>query len=111
MQSLASRPTRSFSQLFPDALRVAAVVGLTTAVTGWAQEIRFAWEPSGIGKQLGSYIPQRLILKREAPQSLKKSPPDLAAPLYGEIKVGPREAQATRLVLLDEPADKPPRLF
>ena len=33
------------------------------------------------------------------------------APLYGEIKIGPKESPATCLVVLDEPDGKPSRLF
>lgn len=76
-----------------------------------AQESDLKWKSSEVTKDTGGYMPQRLKLSAAKPASVKKSPTDITAPLYGELKIGPTNAPATVVVLLDEPADKPSRLF
>jgi peroxiredoxin len=76
-----------------------------------APEARLSWQSSGIGNLVAGYAPQRAVLNSTKPATLKKAPSDVASPTYSEIKVGPRESAAVRIVLLDEPPDKPPRLF
>ena len=48
----------------------------------------FAPVPSGAMKEIGYYIPQRVELSTEKPESLTRAPADLSAPLYGEIAIG-----------------------
>ena len=90
---------------------VLIVAAMAFASTGTAQEASLKWLPTDAQKQLSGYMPQRLKLSDAKPASLKKSPDNLDAPQYGEIKIGPRENPGTRIVLLDEPEGKPSRLF
>ena len=88
------------------------VTGLALAASlATAQEANLKWLAADASKDLSGYMPQRLKLSSNAPVSLKKAPDGVSAPLYGEIKIGPRENPGTRLVLLDEPEGKPSRLF
>jgi len=82
---------------------------VTTAVA--APDVNLKWQASDANKDLGGYMPQRLKLSSNKPESLKKSPDGITTPLYGEIKMGPREKPGALLVLLDEPEGKPSRLF
>ena len=85
-----------------------SIVGLSVAT---AQDVNLKWLGTDASNELGYYMPQRLKLSSTKPDSLKKAPEGLLAPLYGEIKIGPKEARSTCLVILDEPAGKPSRLF
>lgn len=67
--------------------------------------------PSGAMSKMGGYFPLRLTLSGEKPDGLGKLPADLAAPLYGVLKLGPAEASKSFAVVLDEPDGKPSRLF
>ena len=60
---------------------------------------------------MGGYMPQRLAISAEKPAGIKKLPADLSAPLFGLLKFGPSDAPTTIAVVLDEPDDKPSRLF
>lgn len=93
--------------------RAAAVVVSTFAIaaSAGAEGARLQWQSSDAHQKLGNYSPQRLQLTNAKPASVKKAPADLAAPLYGELKLGPKEAPGTTLFLLDEPEGKPARLF
>lgn len=93
--------------------RAAAAVlsALVLAVSASAEEVQLEWQSSGANKKLGGYSPQRIQLSRVQPDSVKKAPADLTEPLYGELKLGPKEAQGTTLIILDEPTGKPARLF
>lgn len=82
-------------------------VPVCLALTASAQEAGLKWIGSDASKDLGGYMPQRLKLSADKPAALKKAPADLAAPLYGEIKFG----TATHILVLDEPAGRPSRLF
>lgn len=65
----------------------------------------------GAMSKIGSYVPQRLTLSADKPRGLLKEPADLAAPLYGTLKLGPAENPTTVIVILDEPNGRPSRLF
>jgi thiol-disulfide isomerase/thioredoxin len=88
-----------------------ALISISCVATATAQEVNLKWLGKDASKDLGGYMPQRLKLSSTKPESLKKSPDGLTAPLYGEMKIGPRESQSICLVVLDEPAGKPSRLF
>jgi thiol-disulfide isomerase/thioredoxin len=60
---------------------------------------------------MGYYRPVRLVLSADKPDGLKAVPPDLAAPLYGKLQLGPADAPTTFFVIVDEPEGKPSRLF
>src|SRR5438093_11471219 len=90
---------------------LALLAWLGCAVTGMAQEVNLKWQPSEMTKELGGYMPQRLRLSTNRPALLKKAPDDVTAPLFGELTIGPKEAPAHCLVLVDEPEGKPSRLF
>src|SRR6266511_2940307 len=93
--------------------RAAAVVAsaITLAACAGAEEVQLKWQASEAHQKLGNYSPQRLQVTAVKRDSVKKAPVDLAAPLYGELKLGPKEAQGTILIILDEPEGKPARLF
>jgi len=91
---------------------ITTLLALALGFTTQAQEANLKWKSADVMKDTGgNYIPQRLKLSATKPAALKKSPADLVSPLYGELKIGPTNAPATIVVLLDEPADKPSRLF
>ncbi len=87
------------------------LASVSLAASAVAQDVTLKWLASDASKELGGYMPQRLKLSTTRPASLKKAPAVLAAPLYGEISIGPRESTGTRLLILDEPAGQPSRLF
>lgn len=92
----------------------AAVAVLSTFVLitpASAEEVQLKWQSSDANERLDGYSPQRLQLTKTQPDSVKKAPGDLTAPLYGVIKLGPKEAQSTTVVILDEPEGMPSRLF
>lgn len=93
--------------------RAAAVVAsaITLAACAGAEEVQLKWQSSEAHQKLGNYSPQRLQLTAVKPDAVKKAPGGLAAPLYGELKLGPKDAQGTTLIILDEPEGKPARLF
>lgn len=93
--------------------RAAAVVVSTFALAACAgaEEVQLKWQPSDAHQKLGNYSPQRLQLNAVKPDSVKKAPSDLAAPLYGELKLGPKDSQSSTLIIVDEPEGKPARLF
>ena len=95
--------------LLPTGLASLLAFGLAWIVQ--AQEANLKWKSADATKDLGFYVPQRLKLNAALPDSVKKPPADITAPLFGEIKIGPTDAPATIILLLDEPADKPSRLF
>jgi peroxiredoxin len=104
---LERRPTGLWNLLA--FLPVAASFAL--AVTSAAQEVDLQWLAAGARDKLGGYMPQRLKLTTNAPVALKKAPADLAAPLYGQLQIGPKESSSSFLVVIDEPDDKAARLF
>jgi RNA polymerase sigma factor (sigma-70 family) len=53
----------------------------------------------------------RIVLGAERPAALRRVPSGVEAPLYGELSFGPREDPKTYTFLLDEPDNKPSRLW
>jgi len=104
------RPARGLSHVITT---LAAASCLLCAGTLAAQEVNLRWLPAGVESKLGSYRPnpQPIRLSETKPATLKKAPEDIKAPLYGELKIGPKDAPAPLLVLLDETDGKAPRLF
>lgn len=94
---------------FPAALLAVASTSILTVAT--AQEVTLQWVAKDAAKELGGYMPQRLKLSATKPESIKKAPDGLGAALYGELKIGPRDSQSTCAIIVDEPADKPSRLY
>jgi peroxiredoxin len=87
-----------------------AVASLATCAVS-AEEVHLQLLSTGAMPKIGGYMPQRLELSTNKPDGIKKLPGDLAAPLYGELKLGPAESLRTFFVVLDEPDGKPSRLF
>jgi thiol-disulfide isomerase/thioredoxin len=81
------------------------------AARAGADEINLALISTGAVSKLGGYVPVRIELSSIKPDGLKKAPGDLESPLYGELKLGPADAPTTFCIIIDEPADKPQRLF
>jgi peroxiredoxin len=84
---------------------------LLAALSVGADEVNLKLMSSGAMPKLGGYIPQRLTLSSEKPAELKQAPAGLTAPLYGALKLGPANAPTTYFIVLDEPVDKPARMF
>src|SRR2546423_1417625 len=74
-------------------------------------QISLKFLSEGAMMKLGGYIPQRLELASTRPDGLKKAPSSLTAPLYGLLKLGATESLRSYYVIIDEPEDKPARLF
>lgn len=66
--------------------------------------------PNGAMKKIGYYRPNQVKLSAEKPAGIKKVADDLTAPLYGSLTIGGQNGQ-TYYVIVDEPDNKPPRLF
>lgn len=99
--------TRSF---FPfGAAAGCTFLALATGVI--AQEARLEWLPSGASAKFHYYMPQRLTLRAEKPDTLKKAPDSLNSPLYGEISVGPQESPQKIIVLVDQTSDGQQKLW
>jgi peroxiredoxin len=81
------------------------------AARAGADEVKLKLVSTGAMQKLGGYVPVRIELSDAKPDGLKKAPADLEAPLYGELKLGPADAPTTFIIIVDEPADKPSRLF
>lgn len=81
------------------------------AVAAAAPDLQFKLLSSGGTAKVGTYLPQRLAISAETPEGIKKLPSDLAAPLFGTLKLGPGDAPTAFAVVLDEPEGKPSRLF
>ena len=90
---------------------VVFLTALLLAALGRADEVKFKLLSSGASARLGGYMPQRLTLSDMPPAAVKKLPEGLSAPLFGEIKFGPKESPSVILVVLDEPDNGPARLF
>jgi thiol-disulfide isomerase/thioredoxin len=88
-----------------------ALLFFGTAFAAGADDIKMDWQPSGVYDRLNYYYPVRLTLSPDKPDGIKTAPADLAAPLYGQLRLGPAEAPTTYYVIVDEPAGKPSRLF
>src|SRR6185436_6886883 len=90
-------------------LAVFVAFGVCPAVN--ADEVVLKWKAADAGNALGGFSPQRLTLSDEKPAAIKKLPRDLRHPRYGEIKIGPKEAPGTFLVVLDEIEGASSRLY
>jgi peroxiredoxin len=77
----------------------------------YAADIQLKLLPAGAMTKLGGYRPQRLELSASKPAGITKVPTDLAAPLFGELKLGPAESPTKFYIIVDEPEGKPSRLF
>ena len=53
----------------------------------------------------------RIVLGAEKPAALRRVPNGVEAPLYGELSFGPSEDRKTYTFLLDEPDNKPSRIW
>jgi len=76
-----------------------------------AEEVRLKLLSTGAEEITGGFPPQPLALSTNRPPGFKQGPTNLLAPLYGAITLGPREKPGTFLVIVDEPAGQPARLF
>ncbi|HXJ60112.1 MAG TPA: TlpA disulfide reductase family protein [Verrucomicrobiae bacterium] len=75
------------------------------------EELSLKWKATEASQTLGGHITRRLAVSTNTPSSAKKLPPGVTAAWFGELRIGPREKQESRLVLLDEPKNGPARLF
>jgi len=81
------------------------------ALAADSQDVQLKLLSSGGVSKMGGYMPQRLAISAEKPDGIKKLPADLAAPLFGTLKLGASDAPTSIAVVLDEPEGKPSRLF
>lgn len=72
-------------------------------------EIKLQWQSRST--VLSWYTPIKLTVAAEKPEHVKKQPEGLANPRYTTISLGPKEAAQKFVLLIDEPADKPQRLW
>ncbi len=86
----------------------AAALAVTAAM---AATVELEFLGTGAMPKMGGYMPQRLSLTTEAPAGLVTPPEGLKAPLYGELKLGPKDDPTVYIVIVDEPAGEPARLF
>jgi thiol-disulfide isomerase/thioredoxin len=80
------------------------------ALTGPEDAFKLKLIPEGASSKIGFYAPVRAQLKDARPDSVKKVPDGLAAPMYGVLKMTGPDAAVYHIVL-DEPDGKPARLF
>ena len=78
----------------------------TPAAAGAPAEVKMTLLPSGATEKLGGYNPQQLKLVKGKPAGLKTAP-ELAAPLYGQIRFGGKNY----MVALDEPDGGDAKLY
>ncbi|MEX2140130.1 MAG: hypothetical protein WD894_12770 [Pirellulales bacterium] len=78
---------------------------------GKADEVRLDLQFRGIYSRLPSYRPIQLHLDLDKPVGITKLPPNLLAPRYGKLKLGPRESPNRYYIVLDRPPGLEPRLF
>ncbi len=98
--------------LLPSSFCILSLSILTSfALCAQAGEIRLKLLSTGAEDITGGFAPQQLALSTNRPAGIKFAPTNLAAPLFGEITLGPRETPGTYFVIVDEPADQPARLF
>ncbi len=69
-----------------------------------------AYRESGAAKRMRGYMPQRLELVSERPESILRVPDDLAAPLFGTLEM-PGVPGRRYAVIIDEPQGGAARLF
>ncbi len=104
MNRSRSRPMIAAASAAIALAAISAPAPATAAEPAGTVALKFLAE--GAMPKLGGYRPQRLALKAERPSSLKRAP-DLAAPLFGSFKIGPKESPREILVAVDEPEGKP----
>src|SRR6266571_4676264 len=92
-------------------LSILFAAGLAFPAQAKAEGVKLELMSSGAMSKLGGYIPQRLALSETKPAGLRRAPKGLEAPLYGELKLGPKDAATTFVVILDEPAGKASRFW
>jgi thiol-disulfide isomerase/thioredoxin len=96
----------------PSALCIMVVATLTLFVSNApADDVRLKLLSTGAEEITGGFASQQLALSTNRPARIKLTPTNLAAPLFGEITLGPRETPGTYFVIVDEPTDQPARLF
>jgi thiol-disulfide isomerase/thioredoxin len=95
-------------KLMANALLLPVILFATRA---GADDAKLKLVSTGATAKIGGYAPVRVVMSSIKPDGIKKAPADLEAPLYGEIKLGPADAPATFCIIVDEPTDKPSRLF
>lgn len=87
------------------------IVGLLAPSGVRAQVSNLDWLSAGATERISDLRYQRLQLSPTTPDGLKKPPPNLEMPVYGTLKIGPREHPTAVLVVLEETEEKEPRLF
>jgi thiol-disulfide isomerase/thioredoxin len=87
------------------------LVAMTSLAFSQEETFHLKWQSSGIHEKDRGFRPHSLLLKKESPEGIKGMPKDLASPLYGELQLGPPDALASFLVIVDAPDNKPKRLF
>jgi thiol-disulfide isomerase/thioredoxin len=88
-----------------------ALLFLGVSLAARAEDVKMDWLSSGAARKSGYFRPLHLVLSPVKPDGIKTLPPDLTAPLYGKLELGPAEAPTTFYVIVDEPEGKPSRLF
>jgi peroxiredoxin len=92
------------------------IVAGCLALAAWAgaaaaQETSLEWLSAGRLERVSGFRPMPLELAAAKPAGVKQAPAGLVAPLYGALKLGPKEAPAVIHVVFDDPPQGPPRLF
>jgi hypothetical protein len=87
------------------------VAGLLLGVFAHAEDVRLEWQQDQIPTRVSYYSPIRLELSATKPEGVTKVPEGLRGPLYGTLKLGPRENPTQATILLDEPEGGPARLW
>src|SRR5437667_12060656 len=93
---------KRFGNFLQNRTALLALAGVVLASALSAQEGNRKWQSSDAMKKLGGYRPQRLRLGETRPEAVKKLPADLSAPLYGTLKLGPKDAAQRFLAVLAE---------
>lgn len=86
-----------------------ALLLAASIATAAPETARLSVIEKGAMPQIGYYMPVRVELKAEAPETLRKAPKGLAAPKYGVLPV--KTPAGAIHVILDEPDDGEARLF
>ncbi len=93
------------------AVSLSLITSLTHASAMAAGEgTKLSFMESGASQKIGGYMPQRTALSDAKPETLKKVPEGLKAPLYGVLGV-PGAKGRTYHVILDEPEGAPAKLY
>lgn len=96
--------------LLPQLLALLTTVPLLAAAAD-SPDVHLKLVASGGAQKMGGYMPQRLAISAAKPDGIKKLPADLAAPLFGTLKLGSGDSATSIAIVLDEPEGKPSRLF